>query len=68
MSDLIFNVMSANGESLALIVKANYKSVGIEFLTPDTFGQQVAYWMTTSRQLASSDWYGWSALQKSSTF
>ena len=43
VGESICNVLSADGDSLALIVKANYKSVGIEFLTPDSYGQQVAY-------------------------
>jgi hypothetical protein len=31
------------GSPLALIVKASYKSGNINFITPDSFGQQVAY-------------------------
>lgn len=30
------------GEQLALIVRANYSVNGVEFLTPDSFGQQLA--------------------------
>ena len=39
----IFWISTSAGNSLALIVKSAYISNEIDFLTPDTFGQQVAY-------------------------
>jgi len=32
-----------NDKLLSLIIRANYKSEGIEFFTPDDFSQQLAY-------------------------
>jgi hypothetical protein len=31
------------GDQLAFIIRANFKAAGVEFLTPDTFGQQIGY-------------------------
>ena len=31
------------GETLAIIIKADYKKDGIEFFTPDDYSQQLAY-------------------------
>jgi mannose-6-phosphate isomerase-like protein (cupin superfamily) len=32
-----------NGEILAIIIKNDFKSEGVQFLTPDNFSQQLAY-------------------------
>jgi len=32
-----------NGETMALIVRADYRAEGIQFFTPDHFSQQLAY-------------------------
>lgn len=39
---MIENVMR-NDKLLSVIIRANYKSDGIEFFTPDDFSQQLAY-------------------------
>ena len=36
-------VTSPKGEVLAFIIRASYRASGLEFLTPDTFGQQIGY-------------------------
>lgn len=36
-------VKSPDGETLAIIIKANFKKDGIEFFTPDDYSQQLAY-------------------------
>jgi hypothetical protein len=36
-------IHGVNGNQLGLIVRSWFSTSGIEFLTPDTFGQQVAY-------------------------
>ena len=38
----IFWATSPKGEQLGLIVRAGYPASGVEFLTPDHFGQQLA--------------------------
>lgn len=40
--DAIFWCMGSNGEQLGLVIRASYAVSGVEFLTPDTFGQQLA--------------------------
>ena len=47
----IFWISTSAGNSLALIVKSAYISNEIDFLTPDTFGQQVAYMSRPKGQL-----------------
>jgi len=39
---MIENVMH-NQKLLSVVIRANYKSYGIEFFTPDEFSQQLAY-------------------------
>ena len=39
----IFLIYASNGSQLALVVKSTYVSENIDFLTPDSSGQQVAY-------------------------
>lgn len=36
-------VKSPDGETLAIVIKANFKKDGIEFFTPDDYSQQLAY-------------------------
>ena len=36
-------IYDRSGEQLAFIIRSNFKAVGVEFLTPDTFGQQIGY-------------------------
>jgi len=47
----IFWISTSTGNPLALIVKSSYISNEIDFLTPDTFGQQVAYMSRPKGQL-----------------
>jgi hypothetical protein len=42
-SDLTFWVCGRTGEALAFIIRAGFKASGVEFLTPDDFGQQIGY-------------------------
>ena len=39
----VFWIHGVNGNQLCLIVRYWFSASGIDFLTPDTFGQQVAY-------------------------
>jgi hypothetical protein len=39
---LIFWAISPSGEQLGLVVRSGYSVSGVEFLTPDSFGQQLA--------------------------
>jgi hypothetical protein len=39
----VLRIHGVNGNQLGLIVRSWFSTSGIEFLTPDTFGQQVAY-------------------------
>jgi hypothetical protein len=36
-------IYDRSGDQLAFIIRANFKAAGVEFLTPDTFGQQIGY-------------------------
>jgi len=36
-------VLDRQNDQLAMIVRSSHQASGIDFLTPDTFGQQVAY-------------------------
>lgn len=38
-----FWVTSPSGDQLAFVIRASYRAEGLEFLTPDTFGQQIGY-------------------------
>lgn len=38
----LFWCFGSNGEQLGLVIRGNYPVQGIEFLTPSTFGQQLA--------------------------
>ena len=38
----IFWVSGSKGEQLGLIIRASYPTVGVDFLTPESFGQQLA--------------------------
>jgi len=40
-------IYGSSGEALAFVIRASFKAHGLEFLTPDTFGQQIGY-MTRS--------------------
>lgn len=39
----VFWVRGRSGVSLAMVVRAQFKADGLQFLTPDDFGQQVGY-------------------------
>ena len=36
-------IYGRDGQALAFVIRATYKANGLEFLTPDTFGQQIGY-------------------------
>ena len=36
-------IFGRDGEALAFVIRASYKAIGLEFLTPDSFGQQIGY-------------------------
>lgn len=43
MSDSVFWIYASSQKVLALVVPGSYKSQNINFLTPNSFGQQIAY-------------------------
>jgi len=43
LENCIFHIYTPTGMQLALVVKSTYVSKNIDFLTPDSSGQQVAY-------------------------
>lgn len=36
-------IYGRDGQALAFVIRASYKADGLEFLTPDSFGQQIGY-------------------------
>jgi hypothetical protein len=42
-SNLTLWIRGRSDEVLAFVVRANYKADGVEFLTPDDYGQQIGY-------------------------
>lgn len=41
-TELVFWCTDISGEKLALVIRASYPTSGVEFMTPNSFGQQVA--------------------------